>query len=226
MSPQRKIMLAAFDLDGTLLNSADSIVFGVTECWKVCGFPVPKAQDIKKIIGLPWEESVKNLLPDAGKKEFNLIKKYYEEVAQGKRQRPKQDQDLFPGVYEMLKEVREAGYILTIITSRSGVRLRELLARHGIEELFSALKTTDDGPGKPNPFLMRQTLNEFNVLKNNAVMIGDTTFDIAMSKNAGTFGVGVSWGVHNTSDLMTAGAHEVVHTVDEIVPTLRKLIPI
>ena len=219
-------MLAAFDLDGTLLNSSNSIVSAVTECWKVCGFPVPNSQDIKKIIGLPWEESVKELLPDAGAKEFKLIKEYYAEVAQGKRERPKQDQKLFPGVRRMLKEVREAGYILAIITSRSGGRLRELLARHGIERQFATLKTTDNGPGKPNPFLMYQTLKELNVPKNNAVMIGDTTFDMEMSKNAGTFGIGVSWGVHPVSDLETSGANEIVNNVEEILPALQRLIPV
>lgn len=219
-------MLAAFDLDGTLLNSAESIVSGVTECWKVCGFPVPNPQDVRRIIGLPWEESVKKLLPDAGKKEFFLIRKYYEELAKGTRQRPRQDQNLFPGVREMLKEVRGAGYMLAIITSRSGGRLRELLASQGIEREFVTLKTTSDGPGKPNPFLMRQTLSELHVLKENAVMIGDTTFDMEMAKNSGTFGIGVSWGVHNTSDLASSGAQELVHNMDEILPALRRIIPI
>ena len=60
------LRVVAFDLDGTLLDSANSIVNGVINCWVACGFPVPDKKHIRRIIGLPWEESIKELLPEAG----------------------------------------------------------------------------------------------------------------------------------------------------------------
>ena len=191
---------------------------------KACGFPLPDPDDVRRIIGLPWEESVERLLPGAGDAAFAAIRAYHESVARGERPTPPRDLSLFPGVLEMLDAVEEAGYLLAIITSRSGRRLSELLEAQDIAKRFVSLKTTDNGPGKPNPYLMLQTLNETGVDKQNAVMIGDTTFDILMACNAGTASIGVSWGVHEPDELRDAGAHQVAETMEELLPAMTRLI--
>jgi len=207
------LRLVAFDLDGTLLDSADSIVTGVLTCWEACGFPAPEKEHIRRIIGLPWEESICELLPGAGETEFNKIRAYHAEVASGKRPHPSRQERLFPGIKEALDQFEEAGFLLSVITSRSSGRLQDLLEANGIGKRFITLKTTDNGPGKPNPFLMNQTLSELGVDKENAVMIGDTTFDMIMARSAGTTAIGVSWGVHEADELTSAGAHHVVDDV-------------
>lgn len=224
MTGDTRLRLAAFDLDGTLLDSANSIVSGVMACWEACGYPLPEPDNIRRIIGLPWEESVQRLLPGAGEAEFAEIRAYHESVARGERPKPVRDQSLFPGVVEMLDAVEEAGYLLAIITSRSGNRLSELLEAENIATRFVSLKTTDDGPGKPSPYLMLQTLNETGVDKRDAVMIGDTTFDILMACNAGTASIGVSWGVHEPHELRDAGAHQVAETMEELLPVMDMLV--
>jgi len=224
MKCNTRLRLAAFDLDGTLLDSATSIVAGVMTCWEACGYALPDPNDVRRIIGLPWEESVQLLLPGAGEAEFAEIRAYHEAVARGERPSPPRDQALFPGVLEMLDAVEDAGYLLAIITSRSGNRLVELLEAQNIANRFVSLKTTDNGPGKPSPYLMLQTLNETGVDKQDAVMIGDTTFDILMACNAGTASIGVSWGVHEPDELRDAGAHRVAETMEELPPVIDRLI--
>ncbi len=224
MSDSFRLRLAAFDLDGTLLDSTGSIVDGVLACWEACGFPVPEAETVRRIIGLPWEESVLLLLPGAGEKEFARIKSYHEEVARGLRSRPPRRENLFPGALETLDALESEGYILSIITSRSTSRLQELLEAEQIGHRFVALKTTDNGPGKPAPDLMLQTLAETGVDKEDAVMIGDTTFDIQMACAAGTSAVGVSWGVHEPGELHEAGAGHVVDAFHELPPVVERLI--
>ena len=223
MAGNTRLRLAAFDLDGTLLDSANSIVTGVMACWEACGYPLPEPDDVRRIIGLPWEESVQRLLPGAGEAEFAEIRAYHESAARGERPKPARDQTLFPGVLEMLDAVEEAGYLLAIITSRSGHRLTELLEAQNIVHRFVSLKTTDDGPGKPSPYLMLQTLNQTGVDKQDAVMIGDTTFDILMACDAGTASIGVSWGVHEPDELRDAGAHQVAETMEELLPVMDRL---
>lgn len=217
------LRLAAFDLDGTLLDSASSIVTGVMACWESCGFPLPDPEHVRRIIGLPWEESIVKLLPGAGDAEFGQIRTYHDEIARGERPRPARSEELFPGVISMLDAVEQSGYLLAIITSRSGGRLVELLEAQGIRNRFVSLKTTDNGPGKPNPHLMMQTLSETGVDKSDAVMIGDTTFDILMACNAGTPSVGVSWGVHESHELLDAGAGHIADHIDEILPAIDRL---
>ena len=225
MSVGTRLRLAAFDLDGTLLDSANSIVSGVMACWEACGYPRPDPDQVKKIIGLPWDESVRLLMPGAGDAEFAEIRAYHEAVFRGERPRPSREENLFPGVVQMLDAVEETGYLLAIITSRSGNRLFELLESQNIHKRFVSLKTTDNGPGKPNPFLMLQTLDETGVDKQDAIMVGDTTFDVQMARNAGTSAIGVTWGVHQASELRDAGAHHIAKSMEEILPFMDRLVP-
>ncbi len=224
MTDPTRLRLAAFDLDGTLIDSAGSIVAGVLACWEACGFPMPEAREVERIIGLPWEESVVYLLPGAGEAEFARIRSYHDEVARGLRTRPPRSESLFPGALDALDALEEAGCILSIITSRPTKRVHELLDAEGLTGRFVTLKTTDHGPGKPAPDLMLQTLEETGVDKGSAVMVGDTVFDIQMARAAGTEAVGVSWGVHEPGELHDAGAHDVVDEFHQLPPLIQRLI--
>ncbi len=216
----RNIRFAAFDLDGTLLDSAASIVEGVCACWEACGFPMPDTDAVRRIIGLPWEESVIALLPDAGPSEFERIRAYYEDVRLGRRSRPARRETLFPGARETLRALEEDDYVLGIVTSRSGGRLFDLLEAHQISDHFCVVKTADMGPGKPAPYLLLQAMADVGAAAAETVMIGDTTFDVEMAINAGAGAVGVNWGVHAVAELQAAGAHRIVTAFAEIQPTV------
>lgn len=208
--------LAAFDLDGTLLDSAPTIVERVIACWEACGFPPPDPVRARRIIGLPWKESVLALLPDAGPAEFERIRAYYDDVREGRRAAPPISETLFDGARETLEYLHERGYTLAIVTSRSSDRLAELLRDREIDELFFALKTADMGPAKPDPFLLRAAMAEAGASGATTAMIGDTTFDIEMAVGAGTTALGVRWGVHEVEELRAAGAHRVVDSFREV----------
>ncbi len=223
MTGSQPLRLAAFDLDGTLLDSASSIVAGVMNCWDACGFPPPEPDTVRRIIGLPWEESIVYLLPEAGPREFAMIRNYHDELARGDRRRVVPEQTLFAGVTDLLDGLDRDGYLLAIITSRSSHRLHELLEKEKIADRFICLKTTDHGPGKPNPHLMLQTLAETGVEARDAVMVGDTTFDVLMACTAGTSAIGVSWGVHEAPELREAGAHHVAEAIHELPDIIGRL---
>lgn len=223
MPDSSRLRLAVFDLDGTLLDSAHAIVEGVRACWEACGFPEPDPIAVRRVIGLPWEESIQTLLPGSGPDEVARVKAYHNEVARGLRPRPPRDQTLFPGAAETLAAFEAEGYLLAIITSRSHGRLVDLLDGHGIARHFVSLRTVDHGPGKPAPDLMFQTLAETGADARETVMIGDTTFDIQMARNAGTSAIGVSWGVHESEELHDAGAHHVADDFDELLPAAGRL---
>lgn len=218
------IRLAVFDLDGTLLDSAQSIVDGVLACWTHCGFPEPDPLAIRRIIGLPWEESIQALLPGAGAAEFKMVRDYHDEVARGTLPRPPRNEALFPGALETLDRLEEAGYVLAIVTSRGNRRLVQLLEEQRIGHRFASIKTVDHGPGKPNPYLLLQAMEETGAMRERTVMVGDTTYDVMMARNAGTSAIGVSWGVHEPHELTAAGAHHVVEAFDHIPPTIDALL--
>ena len=215
---------AAFDLDGTLIDSANSIVDSVLACWAACGFPDPDPEAVRRIIGLPWEESVLALLPGAGPAEFEKIRNYHDEVRRGVRERPPVREKAFPGALETLARLEQADYRLGIVTSRSNrTNLNELLESHGFGGRFVTLKTAGKGPGKPNPHLLIEAMDDAGADRASTVMIGDTTFDILMAVNAGTSCIGVSWGVHEVHELSAAGADHVAEAFDEIPPMVESL---
>ena len=76
MTASDPLRFAAFDLDGTLIDSAATIVEGVLACWAACGFPEPDRDAVRRVIGLPWEESIQALMPGSGEAELAAIRAY------------------------------------------------------------------------------------------------------------------------------------------------------
>lgn len=211
------LKLAAFDLDGTLLDSIPSIIAGVSACWDALGFPEVTPDQIRNIIGLPWEQSIEMLMPGAGAAEVAMIKEYHAEIARGERTGPQRPPEtVFPGAADMLDRLEENGYVLAIVTSRSNRRFQDIIDRAGLAGRFVTMKTADQGPGKPNPFLLNEAMKEAGVDRENTVMIGDTTYDVLTARNAGTGAVGVTWGVHPADKLHGAGAHHVTDAFDDL----------
>ena len=128
-----RLKLAAFDLDGTLLNSIPSIVIGVTACWDALGFPEVTPDQIRNIIGLPWEQSIEILNPGAGEREVAMIKDYHAEIARGERAAPERPPEtIFPGALDVLDRLEANGYFLAIVTSRSNRRFHDLIDNAGL----------------------------------------------------------------------------------------------
>ena len=224
MTENSELRFAAFDLDGTLIDSANSIVANVLACWSACGFPESDPEEVRRIIGLPWEESVLALLPDAGPTEFEKIRSYHDEVRRGIRNSPPRQEKAFPGAGETLARLAEADVLLGVVTSRSNLQnLEGLLEEQGFGGHFVVLKTAGNGPGKPNPHMLWEAMEEAGVDRDSTVMIGDTTFDMMMAVSAGTPCIGVSWGVHEVHELNAAGADHVVEEFHQIPPLFEAL---
>ena len=216
MARDRTVRFAAFDLDGTLFDSAGSIVDGVRACWRACGFPPPDPEAVRRIIGLPWEESVRALLPGAGPAEFRRIRAYHDEIRIGARPRPERRETLFAGARRTLDALDADGWALGVVTSRSGARAFEMLEEHGIGGVFATVKTADMGPGKPDPHLLLEAMDDVGAAAEATAMIGDTTFDMEMAVAAGAAAHGVGWGVHETAALRAAGALHIAESFDDL----------
>lgn len=202
--------LVALDLDGTLLDSVPSLVAGVNACWETLGFPEVRPEQIREIIGLPWERGVEMLMPDAGPREVEMLKSYQAEISRGERPRPATPPErLFPGASAFLDRLEAEGYLLALVTSRSSRRIKEILSRTGLEGRFVSVQTADLGPGKPDPFLLGRAMHEAGAGAAETVMVGDTTYDVETAVNAGTAALGVAWGVHDAARLRSAGARHV-----------------
>ncbi|MCH8283758.1 MAG: HAD-IA family hydrolase [Chloroflexi bacterium] len=111
---------------------------------------------------------------------------------------------------EALERLDGAGYLLSIATGKARRGLDHMLDSHGLRRLFTGTQTADDAPSKPHPGMVLNCLAATGVAAAEAVVVGDTEFDMAMARAAGVRAVGVDWGYHSTERLRRGGAERIV----------------
>lgn len=123
---------------------------------------------------------------------------------------------LFPGIATLLADLAGAGWTLAVATGKSDRGLAHCLATHGIAGHFASLQTADRHPSKPHPAMLEAALFETAADAADAVMIGDTAYDMAMAASIGVRAVGVAWGYHEAPELIAAGAEYVARDAADL----------
>ena len=209
--------LAVFDCDGTLIDSQISICLAMESAFARSGVVAPPRASIRRIVGLSLVEAVAQLIPDTDAALHVAIAAEYKSAFWRLRADGLIDEPLFDGIADLLDTLRDDGWLLGVATGKSDRGLALALEHHGLSDHFVTLQTADRHPSKPHPSMVETAMAEAGADSANTVVIGDTSFDIAMALNAGTRAVGVAWGYHDTVDLVRAGAHAIArHPVDLI----------
>jgi phosphoglycolate phosphatase len=128
---------------------------------------------------------------------------------------------LFEGVLDLLDALEDEGWLLAIATGKSDRGLKHCLDRHGIHARFVSLQTADRHPSKPHPSMVDQAIADAGAAPETTIVVGDTSFDMAMAVNAGATGIGAGWGYHEPRELLEAGAIGVAETPIEILDLIR-----
>lgn len=215
------LRLAIFDCDGTLVDSQRSIVRAMSSAFASAGLHAPSREDILSIVGLPLRRCVEVLLPTGDSATIDKIAQGYSDVYRHHRELGDDEPPLYPGTMDLLQRLHQEGVLLAIATGKSRRGLTHTMSVHGLNPLFVDSKTADDGPGKPNPDILIDLMQTWQVSPNECCMIGDTTYDIEMGVNAKTPSFGVTWGYHSPELLAGAGAQQVVDSWDELYGALR-----
>ena len=208
-------MLFLFDVDGTLVDSQHLIVAAQHEAFAAHGLAPPSRTRALSVVGLSLSEAFTALVAPRGPVEG--LAQAYREAFQRLRRDPSIPEPLFPGALETLAALAARPDVrLGIATGKSRRGVAYLLARHGWEDVFATVQTADDAPSKPDPAMVRQAMAEVGAGPEDTVMIGDTTFDVAMARGAGADVIGVSWGYHPVEALREAGAERIVDSFAEL----------
>ena len=215
-----ELRLAVFDCDGTLVDSQHSIVQAMFMALDSHGLDLPEAGHITRMVGLPLEEAISRLIPDADAEFCAELSETYKSSFFKMRQDGMVEEPLFPGIIETLERLKQEGWLLGIATGKAHRGLVATLAKHDILDQFITCQTADSAQGKPHPEMMLKAMAETGADPSGAIMSGDTTYDVEMAISAGTRAVGVGWGYHEKSELLEAGAHEVADDANELVVTL------
>ena len=208
--------LAVFDCDGTLIDGQAGICDAMEQAFTQHRLPKPQRNDIRRAVGLSLPQALRTLLPEARTEVHDEVADSYKRAFRAAREGGQLQQPLYPGIAPLLDALRNAGWLLGVATGMSQRGLGHCLARHGLSAHFVTLQTTDNHPSKPHPAMLEAALLEAGAEPAQAVMIGDTVFDVTMACEAGVPAVGVDWGYHERAELLAAGAQFVAGNPAEL----------
>jgi phosphoglycolate phosphatase len=217
------LKLALFDCDGTLVDSQHDIVAAMAAAWREHGLGDLDADAVRRVVGLSLVPAVARLLPEAGADLHFAVAESYKTAFGRRRQGGLVEEPLFPGILDTLARLEAAGVLLGVATGKSMRGLRGVLEAHGLTDRFVTLQTADTGPGKPHPAMVLRALAQVGGDAASTVVIGDTTYDIQMARNARVASVGVAWGYHEVAELTAAGADRIVQHGKDVAGVVLEL---
>ena len=209
-----------FDWDGTLVDSESHIVSCIAESAKVCDLPELSYDRMKSIIGLGMKEALYDLYPQITASQIDVLRQHYSKRF---HQNEGAELALFPGVVDALKALRGAGYRLAVATGKSRRGLDLAKEQTGLGEYFEVERCADETRSKPHPQMLHELADYFGVRESNMLMVGDTSFDLEMAARAGSASVGVSYGVHDTEELLKHNPKRIVDEIQELLGWLESL---
>lgn len=209
--------LVVFDWDGTLSDSASQIVAAIQGASRDTGLREPTETQARYIIGLGLRDAMEYLFPGLEPERYGQVaeryKAHYVQQAHAIA--------LFAGVLEGLQSLKSRGKRIAVATGKSRNGLDAALSAHQLVPVFDGSRCADESLPKPDPAMLHYLLKRFGVAPENALMVGDTTHDLAMARAAGVDALAVSYGAH-TSDLLRQVEHRaLVETPEELWQWLR-----
>ena len=206
-----------FDLDGTLTDSGEGIINCAIYALEYYGLPIPSREELRVIVGPPLHESfVRFGVPE--EEAENAVAKYRERyIPIGKYENTP-----YPGIRELLERLKAEGHRLYVATSKPEGMSVDILEHFDLAKYFTRIcGASMDTSRSSKEAVIEYLLNECGAQKN-AIMVGDTAFDVLGAKAHGIPTVGVSWGYGTVEDMEKAGAAAIVHTMEELYQALVK----
>ncbi len=201
------LRLVVFDVDGTLVDSQADILAAMAHAFERADHPLPARDTVLGIVGLSLDVAMTRLAPELDAARHGRMVDWYKEayIALRAEAGAAQSSPLYPGALEAIEALHDVPEILLgVATGKSRRGLDKLLEAHDLRRYFVTQQVSDHHPSKPHPAMLQAALSETGVSASDAVMIGDTSFDMEMARAAGMAGIGVSWGYHPRTSLRDA----------------------
>jgi len=213
----REFDLIIFDWDGTLMDSVAKIVRCFQASMKDLNIQSPGENEIRNIIGLGLTESLEILIPDSTESVRNAVIDSYRYHF---LEQDKTDMPFFEGVESGLPVLQDNGYKLAVATGKNRKGLDRLLDLHNLKNFFNATRCSDESISKPHPQMIHDILEITKIDAGRALMVGDTTYDMEMARNANIECVAVNYGVHDCHQLRSFQPKACLASFSEVMDWL------
>lgn len=208
--------LIVFDWDGTLMDSAGAIVRAMQAATRDLGLAELPEERARYVIGLGLGEALLHAVPDLEESAYpRMVERYRHHYLSSD-----QELSLFEGVVEMIDALAARGHLLAVATGKSRIGLDRALGHSGLGRYFHATRCADECFSKPHPAMLEALMNELGASPERTLMIGDTTHDLQMAKNARTASLGVGFGAHPLAALEAESPLACVRTPAEMASWL------
>jgi len=212
-----KYDLIVFDWDGTLIDSAATIVRCIQDAARDMGLEVPEDARARHVIGLGLHDSLRHAVPGLAVERYRDFADHYRRHFTARHD----EMVLFPGILDLLGDLRQSKR-LAIATGKSRRGLDRALASGGLAGYFSSSRCADETNPKPHPAMLLELMEELSVEKGKVLMIGDTSHDLEMAKAAGVEALAVAYGAHPEEGLRACAPLECFADVASLREWLRK----
>lgn len=204
-----------FDLDGTITDPAEGITNSVIHAMKSYGLKIPERSELYKFIGPPLAASFEKYCGFSPEESVRAVSRYREYFSD----KGIFENKVYPGVEDMLESLKNRGVGIYLATSKPEVFAKKILEHFGLDVYFCGVVGSElDGRRTDKAEVIALVMKKYDL--DNAVMVGDRSYDIVGAKKNGITSVGVTYGYGGEKELSGAGAEYVVQTVEALAELL------
>ena len=213
-----------FDLDGTLVNTAEDLGDSVSAALTELGLPTHTIEEYISFVGNGTLMLVKRSLPENLRDDEELLNKAHELFCNYYSEHYLDKSKVYDGIPEVVESLKSAGKKLYIMTNKPYQFANAIADRCFPEGTFSLVGGSGQGfPRKPDPSYENHIIELSGTDKSDVIHIGDSGTDVETAHNAGIKCIACSWGFRSRESLIEAGADYIVDTPSEILGILRQL---
>lgn len=207
-----------FDLDGTLVDSLEDLTDSVNHALAQHGLPPHTVDAVRRMVGEGQVKLIERALPadrqDLCETVLGEFRAHYIED-------PIKKSKLYPGVKELVTQLRERGYRLSVLSNKPDVPTKRIVAELFAPGTFEYVFGERQGvPRKPDPAAALEIAAAMKVPPAECAFVGDTAIDMKTSVNAGMFGIGVLWGFRGREEIEAAGSKALANRAEELLEYL------
>ncbi len=214
-----KYQVIIFDWDGTLVDSTARIVDSLQMASSKVGLPKLSDHELQQIIGLGLPEALMRLWPLISVEQLQQMSALY---SANFSTHSDVCADFFPQAHSFFEELHGLGYVLAVATGKTRKGLDEMLDGMNVRDVFDITRCADETTSKPDPHMLKEILTELGLSSEQALMVGDTSFDLDMAKAISMDAVGMTHGAHESDILLASGAKALCQDLNVLLDWIKE----